>query len=40
MVKAQANRKYVESQMIIANDADYQIIREAYQKIGQDSFIK
>ncbi|AUS99371.1 phosphonate ABC transporter substrate-binding protein [Nostoc sp. CENA543] len=40
MLKAQANRKYVDSQMVIANDADYQTIREVYQKIGQDSFIK
>ncbi|MCF4968557.1 phosphate/phosphite/phosphonate ABC transporter substrate-binding protein [Nostoc sp. CMAA1605] len=40
MVKAQANRKYVDSQMVIANDADYKTIREVYQKIGQDSFIK
>ncbi|WP_066376864.1 MULTISPECIES: phosphate/phosphite/phosphonate ABC transporter substrate-binding protein [unclassified Anabaena] len=40
MVKSQANRKYVGSEMSIANDADYNMIREVYKKIGQDSFLK
>jgi phosphonate transport system substrate-binding protein len=40
MVTAQSNRKYIGSQMTIANDADYNMIREVYQKIGQDSFLK
>ncbi|HIK06000.1 MAG TPA: phosphate/phosphite/phosphonate ABC transporter substrate-binding protein [Trichormus sp. M33_DOE_039] len=40
MVKAQANRKYIGSKMVTANDTDYKLIREVYQKIGQDSFIK
>ncbi|UKO95802.1 phosphate/phosphite/phosphonate ABC transporter substrate-binding protein [Nostoc sp. UHCC 0870] len=40
MVTANANRKYVGSQMFLANDADYNMIREVYKKIGQDSFLK
>jgi phosphonate transport system substrate-binding protein len=40
MLISPANRKYVGSQMLTANDADYNMIREVYKQIGQDSFLK
>lgn len=40
MVKAKANQKYEGSEIVIANDTDYDSIRKVYQKIGQDSFLK
>lgn len=40
MLISSANRKYVGSQMLTANDADYDMIREVYKRIGQDSFLK
>lgn len=40
MVTAKANYKYIGSKMVLANDGDYNMIREVYQKIGQGNFIK
>ncbi|MGJ5630922.1 phosphate/phosphite/phosphonate ABC transporter substrate-binding protein [Nostoc sp. CALU 1950] len=39
LVTAKANKKYKGSKLILANDADYNIIREVYQKIGQGNFL-
>jgi phosphonate transport system substrate-binding protein len=39
LVVAQANQKYKGGQLVPADDADYNIIREVYQKIGQGNFL-
>ncbi|MBD2167782.1 PhnD/SsuA/transferrin family substrate-binding protein [Calothrix membranacea FACHB-236] len=39
LLTAQANQKYKDAKFISANDADYNMIREVYQKIGQGSFL-
>ncbi|MBW4677732.1 MAG: phosphate/phosphite/phosphonate ABC transporter substrate-binding protein [Desmonostoc geniculatum HA4340-LM1] len=39
LVTAKANQKYKGSKLITANDADYNMIREVYQKIGQGNFL-
>ncbi|MDB9372112.1 PhnD/SsuA/transferrin family substrate-binding protein [Nodularia sphaerocarpa] len=39
LLVATVNQPYEGSKMIPANDADYNIIREVYQKIGQGSFL-
>ncbi|MBD2725005.1 phosphate/phosphite/phosphonate ABC transporter substrate-binding protein [Nostoc sp. FACHB-892] len=39
LVATKANQKYKGSKLVIANDADYNMIREVYQKIGQGSFL-
>ncbi|MDZ8235828.1 MAG: phosphate/phosphite/phosphonate ABC transporter substrate-binding protein [Nostoc sp. ChiQUE01a] len=39
LVTAKANQKYKGSKLITANDTDYNIIREVYQKIGQGNFL-
>ncbi|MCC5641646.1 phosphate/phosphite/phosphonate ABC transporter substrate-binding protein [Nostoc sp. CHAB 5824] len=39
LVTAKANQKYKGSKLVIANDADYNMIREVYQKIGQGNFL-
>ncbi|MDZ8256896.1 phosphate/phosphite/phosphonate ABC transporter substrate-binding protein [Nostoc sp. ChiQUE01b] len=39
LVTAKANQKYKGSKLVIANDADYNMIREVYQKIGQGKFL-
>ncbi|MDZ8107777.1 MAG: phosphate/phosphite/phosphonate ABC transporter substrate-binding protein [Nostoc sp. DedQUE12a] len=39
LVTAKANRKYKGSKFITANDSDYNMIREVYQKIGQGNFL-
>ncbi|MFN6516309.1 MAG: phosphate/phosphite/phosphonate ABC transporter substrate-binding protein [Nostoc sp. CreGUA01] len=39
LVTAKANQKYKGSKLIAANDADYNMIREVYQKIGQGNFL-
>ncbi|MFN6564959.1 MAG: phosphate/phosphite/phosphonate ABC transporter substrate-binding protein [Nostoc sp. ChiSLP01] len=39
LVTAKANQKYKGSRLITANDSDYNIIREVYQKIGQGNFL-
>ncbi|MEA5627947.1 phosphate/phosphite/phosphonate ABC transporter substrate-binding protein [Nostoc sp. UHCC 0251] len=39
LVTAKANQKYKGSKLVLANDADYNMIREVYQKIGQGSFL-
>lgn len=40
IVTAKANQKYQGAKLVPANDADYNMIREVYQKIGQDNFLK
>ncbi len=39
LVSAKANQKYKGGKLVLANDADYNIIREVYQKIGQGNFL-
>lgn len=39
MLNARANQKYKGGELITANDADYNIIREVYQKLGEGSFL-
>jgi phosphonate transport system substrate-binding protein len=39
LLVAQANQKYKGSQLVTANDSEYNIIREVYQKIGQGNFL-
>ncbi|MCC5652246.1 phosphate/phosphite/phosphonate ABC transporter substrate-binding protein [Nostoc sp. XA013] len=39
LVTAKANQKYKGGKLVLANDADYNMIREVYQKIGQGSFL-
>ncbi|MBG1266558.1 phosphate/phosphite/phosphonate ABC transporter substrate-binding protein [Nostoc sp. WHI] len=39
LATAKENKKYKGSKFIPANDADYNIIREVYQKIGQGNFL-
>ncbi|MBW4644459.1 MAG: phosphate/phosphite/phosphonate ABC transporter substrate-binding protein [Goleter apudmare HA4340-LM2] len=39
ILTAKANQKYQRSKLVAANDADYNMIREVYQKIGQGNFI-
>ncbi|BDI20124.1 hypothetical protein ANSO36C_59260 [Nostoc cf. commune SO-36] len=39
LVAAKANQKYKGGKLITANDADYNMIREVYQKIGQGNFL-
>ncbi|MBW4686156.1 MAG: PhnD/SsuA/transferrin family substrate-binding protein [Komarekiella atlantica HA4396-MV6] len=39
LLTAKANQKYKGSKLIPANDANYNIIREVYQKIGQGNFL-
>lgn len=40
LIVSTANQPYQGSKLIAANDADYNIIREVYQKIGQGSFLE
>ncbi|MBD2346026.1 phosphate/phosphite/phosphonate ABC transporter substrate-binding protein [Anabaena subtropica] len=40
MLTAKENQKYRGSELIPAKDSDYNMIREVYQKIGQDNFLK
>ncbi|MEM8639372.1 MAG: PhnD/SsuA/transferrin family substrate-binding protein [Cyanobacteria bacterium P01_G01_bin.54] len=35
-----ANQKYAESEMVAAKDEDYEIIREGYKIIGEESYLK
>ena len=35
-----ANQKYQKGKIVIANDADYEMIREVYRAIGQDDFLR
>ncbi len=37
---AKANQHYKGAKLTLANDADYNIIREVYQKIGQETFLQ
>ncbi len=39
LVTAKANQKYKGGKLVLANDADYNMIREVYQKIGQGNFL-
>lgn len=39
LLAAKANQKYKGSELIPANDGDYNIIREVYHTIGQDDFL-
>ncbi|WP_242054873.1 phosphate/phosphite/phosphonate ABC transporter substrate-binding protein [Nostoc flagelliforme] len=39
LVAAKANQKYKGGKLITANDADYNMIRQVYQKIGQGNFL-
>ncbi len=39
LVTAKANQKYQGGKLVIANDADYSMIREVYKKIGQGNFL-
>ncbi|OYD89561.1 phosphonate ABC transporter substrate-binding protein [Nostoc sp. 'Peltigera membranacea cyanobiont' 210A] len=39
LLTAKANQKYKGGKFILANDADYNMIREVYQKIGQGNFL-
>ncbi|QLE57446.1 phosphate/phosphite/phosphonate ABC transporter substrate-binding protein [Nostoc sp. TCL26-01] len=39
MLTAKANQKYKDSELVVAQDADYNMIREVYQKIGQGNFL-
>ncbi|MDZ7952729.1 phosphate/phosphite/phosphonate ABC transporter substrate-binding protein [Nostoc sp. DedQUE09] len=39
LVTAKANQNYKGSKLVLANDADYNMIREVYQKIGQGNFL-
>lgn len=39
LLTAKANQKYKGAKLTSANDADYNMIREVYQKIGQGSFL-
>ncbi|MFW9262663.1 phosphonate ABC transporter substrate-binding protein [Nostoc sp. KVJ20] len=39
LVIAKANQKYQGGKLVLANDADYNMIREVYQKIGQGNFL-
>ncbi len=39
LLTAKANQRYKGSKLIPANDADYNMIREVYQKIGQGNFL-
>ncbi|MBL1200402.1 MAG: phosphate/phosphite/phosphonate ABC transporter substrate-binding protein [Nostoc sp. ZfuVER08] len=39
LLTAKANQKYKGSKLITANDTDYNMIREVYQKIGQGNFL-
>ncbi|MBC1235819.1 phosphate/phosphite/phosphonate ABC transporter substrate-binding protein [Nostoc sp. 2RC] len=39
LLTAKANQKYKGSKLITANDSDYNMIREVYQKIGQGNFL-
>lgn len=39
ILSAKANQKYQGGKIVPANDADYNMIREVYQKIGQGSFL-
>ena len=40
LIASEANRKYQESQMISAQDSDYQVLRDSYYSIGQASAIE
>lgn len=40
LVVSPANQKYQGAKLLPANDADYDMIREVYQKIGQGNFLK
>ncbi|WP_414526924.1 PhnD/SsuA/transferrin family substrate-binding protein [Nodularia chucula] len=40
LIASTANQPYQGSKFIAANDADYNIIREVYQEIGQGSFLE
>lgn len=40
LLVANANQKYKGGELISANDADYNMIREVYQKIGQGNFLQ
>jgi phosphonate transport system substrate-binding protein len=40
LVTSQANQKYQGAELLPANDADYDMMREVYQKIGQGNFLK
>ncbi|HYX18603.1 MAG TPA: phosphate/phosphite/phosphonate ABC transporter substrate-binding protein [Nostoc sp.] len=39
LLTAKANQKYKGGKIILANDADYNMIREVYQKMGQGNFL-
>jgi len=39
LLAAKANQQYQGGTLVAANDADYNMIREVYQKIGQGSFL-
>jgi phosphonate transport system substrate-binding protein len=39
ILTAKANQKYKGANLTLANDADYNMIREVYQKIGQGNFL-
>ncbi|WP_071191850.1 phosphate/phosphite/phosphonate ABC transporter substrate-binding protein [Trichormus sp. NMC-1] len=40
LLVAQANQKYKGAQLVTANDADYDIVREVYGKLGQENFLQ
>ena len=40
ILTAKANQKYKGANFTLANDADYNMIREVYQKIGQGTFLQ
>lgn len=40
ILAAPANKKYTASEMVMARDEDYEIIREGYQIIGADDYLK
>lgn len=39
LLTSKALQRYKGSKLIAANDADYNMIREVYQKIGQGKFL-
>ncbi len=39
LIMSQANQKYKKAKLVPANDADYNMIREVYQVIGQGNFL-
>jgi phosphonate transport system substrate-binding protein len=40
LLTAKNNQSYIGSELVTVNDSEYNIIREFYQNIGQDSFLK